>query len=87
MSNNNSKMEVYTQPNASLIIGQYVIFVAILSSDKPIISLKKITNKNYDNNTQFNSDITSFVCVNNELTQCYYIYIFIIKVIILKITK
>lgn len=79
MSNNNNKMEIYTQPNASLIIVQYVIFVAILTSDKPIISLKKITNKNYDSNTQFNSDIIPFVYVNNELTQCYYIYIIYYK--------
>lgn len=80
-------MEICTQPNASLIIVQYVIFVAILSSNKSIVSLKKITNKNYDNNTQFNYDIIPFVYINNDITQCYYIYIFIIKIILLKITK
>ncbi|WP_340616149.1 hypothetical protein [Xenorhabdus entomophaga] len=52
----NNKMDISIQPNADLVIGQYVHFVVTLSSDKPIISLKNIIIKNSSNNIHFHKE-------------------------------
>ncbi|WP_340613573.1 hypothetical protein [Xenorhabdus thailandensis] len=64
----NNKMEISIQPNADLVIGQYVRFVVTLSSDKLILPLKNIIIKNSSNNTQFDKETIPLVYEKDFLT-------------------
>ncbi|PHM75258.1 hypothetical protein Xkoz_00274 [Xenorhabdus kozodoii] len=79
MSNNNYKMEASILHNADLSIVQYIIFVITLNFNKPIISLKKVTKRNYMYYIKFNLVTISSICGNNGLTQHYYICIIRMK--------
>ncbi|PHM75260.1 hypothetical protein [Xenorhabdus kozodoii] len=61
MVGNKNKIEVSIQPNADLVVGQYVSFVATLSSDKSILQLKNVIIKNASNNIKFDKETISLI--------------------------